>query len=265
MKILVTGSSGFIGSHLVEKLAKMNEIATFDIKDDQKEDVRNLEALLKKSHGCEAIVHLAALCIDSESNEKPLEYFSTNFGGTLNVLETARMLGIRKIINASSAGVGTRTPYSFSKLQAEELCNLFANKFSMRVMSLRFFNVYGPKNPKGVIYEFISRLKSSKPLIVNNDGNQVRDYVHVKDVVKAIEYLLKGSHSSGIYEVGSGKGTSVKRLIRMLTRISGKKPEIESRKLSYEEVKCSISKKSIIKNPVKLENGLKELWDSTIY
>lgn len=265
MKILVTGSSGFIGSNLVEQLKKNYEIVTFDIKDDKKEDVRNLDSLLKKLHGCGAIVHLAALCIDSESNEKPLEYFSTNFSGTLNVLEAARMLGIKKIINASSAGVGNRTPYSLSKLQAEQLCELFAKNHGIQVASLRFFNVYGLENEKGVIYEFIKRLKDSKPLIVNNDGNQVRDYVHVRDVVKTIKKLLETGFAHGVYEVGSGKGVSVKQLIRMLEKISGKKPKVERRKLNYEEVRYSVSKKTIVKNPIRLEDGLKEIWNSTVY
>jgi nucleoside-diphosphate-sugar epimerase len=264
MKILVTGSSGFIGSHLVKELSKVHEIVTFDIKNDQREDVRNLDILLKKAKNCDAIVHLAALCIDSESVLKPQEYYSTNVLDTLNVLETARILEIKKIINASSAGVGTRTPYSISKLHAEGLCNLFSNNYDIQTIILRFFNVYGPQNPKGVIYRFITRMEKNEPLIVNNDGNQVRDYIHVKDVIKTIKSLLENNYPSGIYEAGTDKGTSVKQIIRILVKMSGKKPVIKYNKLPYEEIKCSVSKKSIVENPIKLEVGLKELWNSII-
>ena len=98
MKVLITGSSGFIGSHLVEKMKKEGfKVVSFDIKENKREDVRNFEALLEKSKGCDAIIHLTALCIDSESLEKPYEYFTTNIVGTLNALEVARIRKVKKI------------------------------------------------------------------------------------------------------------------------------------------------------------------------
>ena len=261
MRILVTGSSGFIGSNLVRELSKDFKIVTFDLKNDKREDVRNLNYLLKKSKGCDAIVHLAALTSNLESLEKPHEYFTTNVIGTLNVLEVGRRLKIKKIINVSSSGVGARTPYNFSKLLAEELCNFYSKKFKLKVISLRLFNVYGPGDKKSVIYKFIKGLKNNNPLIVYGDGKQVRDFIHVKDVIKVIKKLLEKDFSLGIYEVGSGKGTSVRKLIKILEKITGKKPRIVYKKLPYEEIKYSVAKNTIVKNPIELEEGVLELWN----
>lgn len=262
MKILVTGSKGFIGSHLIEELSKFHEIVTFDIKDDKNEDVRNLDALIRKSKNCDAIVHLAALCLDSESVEKPYDYYTTNLLGTLNVLETARKLGIKTVINASSAGVGDRTPYSISKFHTEKLCDSFNKSYGLNTIILRIFNVYGKRNTKGVIQEFMKRLRENQPITVNNSGKQVRDYIHVKDVEKTIKNLLEDDYAFGTYEVGTGVGTSVNQLVKILTEITGKKPLIKYKKLPYEEIMYSISKKSIVRNPIKLEDGLKELLNS---
>ncbi len=260
MKILITGGKGFIGSHLVESLSKKHAIKIFDLKEGK--DVRNFELLLEEAKDVEAIIHLAALCKASESIEIPLEYFSTNIIGTANVLEVARRLGIKKVIHASSAAISSLTPYGISKKHAEELCKLYIKLYKMNVIILRIFNVYGERNDKGVIKEFLERIKNNLPLIVHGDGNFVRDYIHVKDVVKAIEIFIDNDYPSGIYEIGTGVGTSVNELVEMLKEITKRKIEVKHVKSEKWIIKKSVASKPFLSKTVNLKDGIKEIWES---
>jgi UDP-glucose 4-epimerase len=260
MKIIVTGGKGFIGKHLVKELRKKHNVIVFDIKDGLEKDVRILENLLKSCKGADIIVHLAALCLDSESFEKPWEYLTTNILGTINVLETARRLGIKKVIYTSSAAAGFSSPYGISKSYAEQLCEIYNRLYKMNVISLRIYNVYGEGNNKGVIREFFMRIKKNLPLIIHGDGKFVRDYIHVKDVVRTIEDFIEKDHKPGVYEVGTGIGTSVNELVKIMKEITGKKIEIKYEPISYERIRYSVAQNTCVKKPIKLRDGLKELW-----
>jgi UDP-glucose 4-epimerase len=258
MKVLITGSSGFIGTHLKKKMKKEGfKVVTFDIKEDKSNDVRNFETLLEKSKGCDAIVHLAALCIDSESLEKPYEYFSTNVLGTLNALEAARRIKAKKFLFASSAGIGKRTPYSLSKLLGEELCMFYNKHYNVPTYILRIYNVYGPKNEKGVIYNFVKSALKNEPIIVNFDGKQERDFIHVDDVVKSIILLLRKNYKPGIYEIGTGKSIKIIDLAKLIISLSGSKSKIVFRTPKIEEVRKSKANKPLMRNFKKLEIGIK--------
>jgi len=264
MRILVTGDKGFIGFHLIRKLSKGHYVVGFDIKDGPEKDVRKLDNLLNSSKNVDVIVHLAALCIHPESVEKPLEYLTTNILGTINVLEVARRLKIKKIINMSSAGFGLTSPYAISKLFGEQLCELYSKLYGINIVTLRIFNAYGEGNDKGVINKFFSAIKSNKPVTIHGDGEYVRDYVYVKDIVNIIKKIIEKNLGSGTYEVGTGIGTDVNELIKIMERVTGKKMEVKHEPLSYDIIKFSVAKKSVVKNPIKLEVGLKELWKSFI-
>jgi UDP-glucose 4-epimerase len=258
MKVLITGSSGFIGTHLMEKMKEENfKVVTFDIKENKSNDVRNFEILLEKSKGCDVIVHLAALCIDSESLEKPYEYFSTNILGTLNALEVARRIKVKKFLFASSAGIGKRTPYSLSKLIGEELCMFYNKHYNVPTYILRIYNVYGPGNEKGVIYNFVKSALKNEPIIVNFDGKQERDFIHVDDVVKGIILLLRRNYKPGIYEIGTGKSIKIIDLAKLIISLSGSKSKIVFRIPKIEEVRKSKANKPLMRNFKKLEIGIK--------
>ncbi|MEM5852777.1 MAG: NAD-dependent epimerase/dehydratase family protein [Candidatus Aenigmatarchaeota archaeon] len=264
MKILVTGGKGFIGSHLIEELSKEHEVVVFDIKNSPKEDIRRFEALLKNSRKVNVIVHLAALCLDSESIKRPWDYLTTNILGTINVLEVARILKIKKVINASSAAVGFKTPYGISKLHGEQLCELYSRLYGINVISLRIFNVYGEGNDKGIVREFLKRINKNLPLTIYDDGEYVRDYIHVKDVVKTIKDFIEKDYKSGVYEVGTGIGTSVNELVEIMKEITEKDIKIKYKPRPYEIIKYSVSTRPCVKNPIKLRDGLRELWEKSL-
>jgi len=260
MRVMVTGSAGFIGSHLVEELSKRHSVIEFDIKRSQSQDVRSLDAVMEAAKGADAIVHLAALCLDAESVQKPLEYFTTNVAGTFNVLEAARRLGVRTVLNASSAATGGSTPYGVSKLCGEKLCESYARTYGLRAASLRFCNVYGGGNDKGVVFAFFSRIKAGEPVVVHDDGEYVRDYVHVRDVVATIERFLAGEFEPAAYDVGTGVGTTVNELVKAMERVTERKISVDYVQTSYNMVRSSIAKRACAANPIKLGDGLKELW-----
>lgn len=260
MRVLVTGSAGFIGSHLVKALSRKHSVVGFDISDSPSQDVRSLAAVKEAAKGADAIVHLAALTLDSESVKIPGEYLETNVIGTFNVLEAAHKLGVRIVLNASSAAVEGSSPYGTSKMCGELLCGSYANTYGMLVASLRFFNVYGTGNDKGVIRAFVERVRAGEPVTVHDDGEYVRDYVNVRDVVSAIENYLDGKFVPGTYEVGTAAGTTVNDLVKVVERVTGRKVVIEHERTSYKIVRSSVAKKPCVANPVRLEDGLVEMW-----
>jgi len=262
MRVLVTGSAGFIGSHLVQLLRSRGgiEVAEFDIRNSASQDVRSLDSVVAAAKGADAIVHLAALTLDAESVQRPAEYFETNVIGTFNVLEAAHRLGVRVVLNASSAAAGGTTPYGTSKLCGELLCGSYARTYGMRAANMRIFNVYGAGNDKGVVHAFFGRIREGRPVIVHDDGEYVRDYVHVRDVAAAIEKFLSGDFEPGVHEIGTGVGTTVNGLVKAMERAVGRKINIEREQTSYNKVRSSVANASCVADPIRLENGLKELW-----
>jgi nucleoside-diphosphate-sugar epimerase len=130
------------------------------------------------------------------------------------------------------------------------------------VASLRIFNAYGERNDKGVIFKFFSSVKSNKPITVHGDGEYVRDYVYVKDIVRVIKKLIENELEPGTYEVGSGVGTSVNGLVEIMEKLVGKKVKVKHEPGGYDIIKFSVASKTVVENPTKLEAGLKEVWKS---
>lgn len=251
-KVLVTGGAGFIGSHTVETLlGKGYEVTILDnfhsssvdnVKGLRAEirrvDIRDFERMKEEVKEAEAIVHLAAIVSLEEALRNPQLTLGVNVMGTLNVLELARVRDVKRLVYASSVAVYGEPPklpveegmelrpinlYGYSKLAGEELAELYHKAYGLNVTSLRYFNVYGPRMRKGpysgVIYKFLERLSKGLSPVIHGDGRQTRDFVYVKDVAKANLVAIESGLSYGVFNVGTGRQTSIIELSEFLSQI----------------------------------------------
>jgi len=259
MKYLITGGAGFIGSHIVEALFKQeHEIIILDnlfsgnIENIQpflqkknvefvKGSITDLPLLRKTFKGVDGIFHEAAIASVHQSVLNPLNTHDVNSTGTLHVLLAAEECGVKKVILASSAAIyGDHpllpkredmipmplSPYAVSKLTGEYYCSVFSQLYSIQTVSLRYFNVFGPRQDpsseySGVISKFIAQVKQNKPITIFGDGEQTRDFVFVSDVVSANISAMQ-SQVQGVFNVGCGMQTSLNKLADLLKNIAGR-------------------------------------------
>ena len=265
MKIIVTGGAGFIGSNLVDKLISqrnnvlvLDNLSTGQIKNlnQSKKKIKfyNIDISLEKNtskldkifKGVDWVFHLAGLADIVPSIEKPDKYIKANVNGTLNVLMAAKKNKIKKFIYAASAScyganpryptdeqnkINTEYPYALSKNLGEKLVLHWEKIYKIKSVSLRFFNVYGPRSRTtgayGAVFGvFLAQKFKKKPLTIVGDGKQTRDFIHVYDVVEALILSAKKGKTGQIYNLGSGKETSVNFIANI---IGGKKIFIEKR------------------------------------
>lgn len=261
---LVTGGAGFIGSHIVEELVKKGErVRVFDNFSTGKEenisdfinkievikgDVRNLNDVKKAVKGVDYILHQAAMRSVPKSVDDPLGANDNNITGTLNVLVAAKEFGVKKVVYASSSSVygdckkfpqkenfypSPVSPYAVSKLAGEYYCVMFSKTYGLPTVSLRYFNVFGPKQPpesqySAVIPKFIESAIKNRPLEVHWDGKQSRDFTYVKNVVNAnIMAALNPKADGNVYNVGCGYTISLLEIIKLLEKMLGYKLERE--------------------------------------
>ena len=257
-KILVTGGAGFIGSHLVDRLIQEgNEVVVVDnLSTGKRRQVnrqaefykvdiqsKRLDKIMRNERPL-IVVHLAAQMNVRHSTEDPAFDAEVNILGTLNVLECAVRNGVRKVSFASSGGAvygeqeifpaaeshktDPLSPYGISKLAGEKYLAYFANNTGLRAVSLRFANVYGPRQDSegeaGVVAIFSKKMLTGDQPIINGTGKQTRDFVFVEDVVEAILVTLE-EQIQGTYNVGTGQETSINEcygIIKALTNCSCK-------------------------------------------
>jgi len=229
MKILITGSSGFVGKHLVKKLSSRNEIVEYDLI--HKQDILDKNLLSKKMKGVDVVIHLAAFISAIESWEKPEDYIIDNALGTLSVIRCAVESEVKKIIFFSSAAVKAKplTPYAVSKISAEEIVKLYSNKINSII--IRPENIYGlgqKANYGYVIHNFIKAMHSGGKIEIFGTGNQSRDFIYIDDVVSVTEKLLNIDIESGsIVSLGTGKGTKIIDLAKLVMKVMDKKVDID--------------------------------------
>lgn len=258
MAVLVTGGAGFIGSHLVEKLLKegfdvivldnlsSGKIENLDLKNPRllfiKGDICDRKAVKKALKNVDIVFHLAALIDVPFSVRKPTFVNHVNVCGSLNLLEESVKQHVENFIFASSCAVygepqyvpideehptNPLSPYAASKLAVEKYCQVFNKLYGLKTVSLRLFNVYGPRQSNraysGVITKMVEILKSGRPPIIFGDGTQTRDFVYVLDVVDAFYKTMNIRQCDGEINIGSGEETSINKLARLLIRKFGLK------------------------------------------
>jgi UDP-glucose 4-epimerase len=235
MKALVTGGLGFIGSNLVDLLIE-KDYEVFVI-DDLSSDSSNVEYRNPKSQVSiakienssfmkeryDVIFHLAAKARIQPSFENPFETISENFINALRIFQKATEDKSRVIFasTSSSQGGSLITPYTFSKVAAEDMLRMYGQCYGTEGIIVRFFNVYGPREPKTgewatVIAKFLNQYKKGQPLTVVGDGQQVRDFTHVKDICEGLFRISQMSylHTDGI-DLGRGEPLSILEVVKM--------------------------------------------------
>jgi len=256
-KVVITGGAGFIGANLAKELAANNSVIIIDnlsvgkkknVTDLLGENVKFVEGsigelpLLKRLfRNIDFVFHQAAISSVPKSIEDPLATNETNVTGTLNVLLAARDSGVKKVIYASSTAVygdtptlpqreemmpNLQSPYATTKLVGEYYCQAFQAVYGFPTVSLRYFNVYGPKQDPNsdyaaVIPRFIKRVSEGKPPIIFGDGEQTRDFVFVSDVVRA-NILAAESDVTGVFNIGQGRRVTISELARLIIHIMNK-------------------------------------------
>lgn len=254
---LVTGGAGFIGSHVVERLiAEGHTVRALD--DLSTGDRYNLQDCAEKAQfikgsildkelvrgavaGCQNVIHLAAKTSVPESIAKPTEYIEANVLGSANVMSAAKEAGVRRVVMASSAAVyGNElepplaetavssfrcSPYAVSKYAMEEIGRDFSKR-GLNCISLRLFNVFGPRQRADSGYAaavpaFMEACKKGKSPVIFGDGNQTRDFTYVGNVAEAFVRAATLPGIGGVYNIGSGKVTTVKELCEAIIEVSG--------------------------------------------
>ena len=253
-KVIVTGGLGFIGSHLVEALVEKNEVTVIDNRSTGKwENISHLgDARLDVIEGDVAalnlpdifdgydyVFHQAALPSVQRSIDEPLISNQSNATGTLKVLIAAKESGIKKVVYASSSSVygdtaelpkledmclAPKSPYAVTKAAGELYCTAFQEVYGLRTVSLRYFNVFGPRQDyrsgyAAVIPRFIAAMLNNSPPIVYGDGEQSRDFTFVKHVVEANVRACE-SKATGIFNIACGRSFTLNELIALLAKIT---------------------------------------------
>lgn len=258
-KYVVTGGAGFIGSHITEYLLKSgHQVTVIDSLRTGFErnlkglnvrfiegDIRNKQLVNRNISDTDCVFHLAALVSVPESLEKIHECIEINTIGTLNILEAAKKNDNSKVVLSSSAAnygdnpilpkVETMlpepmTPYAVTKLDGEYYLRMYHEQYNLETASLRYFNVFGPRqNPKSTyaaaVPIFINKALKGEPITIYGDGLQTRDFIYVKDVVRA--NIFASEKGNETYNVALGQSTSILELAEKIIEITNSKSEIE--------------------------------------
>lgn len=298
-QVIVTGGAGFIGSHLVEALVASRHTVTVidDLSSGKRENVPGGVELVREDIRSprmkdiwrdvrpQYVFHLAAQKNIRTSFDRPLYDADINISGSLNIIEQSRRFGVKKFIFSSTAGVYADTrqlplresarclppsPYGLGKYTIEQYLNFFRMDRTLSSVSLRYANVYGPRQDPageaGVIATFMDRIRRGEPLKINGHGRQTRDYVFVGDIVRANILAMKRLIAQGEINIGTAKQTSVNVLAAAIVQISGRRVKIQHRAAVTGEVQrnalhAGLAKKLLGWSPaVQLRDGLGQTW-----
>jgi len=292
-KVIVTGGAGFIGSHIVDALIDAGyEVHIIDNMSAGKEeninpkaifhkvDIRDKETLVSLFKDVKYVFHEAAMPRVQYSIENPIETHDINVNGLLNVLESCRLNNVKRLIFASSSSIygepdklptkedmaiNPMSPYAAHKYIGEVYLKLYSQIYGLETVCPRYFNVYGPRlDPEGsyplVIGYFMKLLKQSKPLSITGDGEQTRDFVHVKDVARANLLAMKSDNvgKGEVINIGGGARYSINYIANLI----GGQIEYVAPRIEPHDTEADISKARELLSwepSVSLEEGIKEL------
>jgi UDP-glucose 4-epimerase len=256
---LVTGGSGFIGSHVVDRLVAegAGSITVFDNRVREENlaealpsgrvrplegDVTDRAAVLDAAEGASGIFHMAVLPL-GPCSEDPRRCVEVNVNGTFNVLEAAREAGVRKIVYSSASSVygdtndtmdeshplNARTMYGASKLAGEYFLRAFHDLYGIDYVTLRYMNVYGPRQEGGLVINVLRRIQAGEAPTIMGDGRQSFDFVHVADVAAANVRAMASDVTEGEFNVGGGNEVTVRQIVDRLLEATGSDLEPEVR------------------------------------
>jgi len=258
-KFLVTGGAGFIGSHIVEKLVRKNHFVRVvdNFSSGRRQnldgvikrieliegDIRSPDVCVRATQGIDFVLHQAALRSVPKSMDNPKEYNEVNINGTLNMLEASKKNKVKRFVFASSSSVYGDTdrfperedftpwpisPYALTKLAGEQYCRIFSQHYGLDTVSLRYFNVFGPRQSLDdeyavVIPKFITCMLKGQPAPIYGSGRQSRDFTYIDNVVGAnILATKKANANGGVFNIGNGKDYSILELVKILNKIMKK-------------------------------------------
>lgn len=276
IKVVVTGGAGFIGSHIVEhwinegtdvhvidnlRSGFLSNIEIFPKAVFHNGSITDRDLVFKVLKGAHYVFHLAAFVSVPESFEKPQECFEINVDGLINVLDAAKEFGAKKIVLSSSAAIygdnhslpkttdmkpSPKSPYGITKLDGEYYLNMYREMFNMGTISLRYFNVFGPRqNPESqyaaAVPIFISKAVKNEPLTIYGDGTQTRDFIFVKDVVKANVLAATNHQANGVFNVAAGRAISINEIAKFILEETRSNSEIIYEKERAGDIKHSLA------------------------
>lgn len=298
-KVVVTGGAGFIGSHIVEqwllddaevhiidnlRSGYLSNVKIFPSVIFHKGSITDRNLVFKVLRNADYVHHLAALVSVPESIERPEECYEINVNGLINVLDASKEFGIKKIVLSSSAAIygenpvspktidlkpNPKSPYGRTKFEGEELLKFYNQNDGLGTISLRYFNVFGPRqDPKSqyaaVIPTFVEKALKNEEIIIYGDGTQTRDFIFVKDVVKANILAAKNEFVNGVYNVAAGKAISINEIAKLVISETGSKSILVYEQERPGDIKHSLASIDITKTELHFEpeydlmKGLKE-------
>jgi nucleoside-diphosphate-sugar epimerase len=304
MRYLVTGGAGFIGSNIVDELVRRgHRVVVLDNLSSGSEEnlagardkielntgnIRDLAAVQAACHGADYVIHLAARTSVPRSVEDPLDTNHTNIDGTLNVLMAARDAKVKRFVYAASSSAYGETetlpkteamqaepisPYGVTKYVGELYAQVFGRVYGLENASLRYFNVFGPRQDptsqySGVLSRFMLAAIEGQPLVIYGDGEQSRDFTYVENIVDETLRACEASGASGkVFNAGTGKRITLNEVVKMLATVTGQKIQAKyeparSGDILHSQADISLAKKVLGYEPrVGFEEGLKRTWE----
>lgn len=276
LKVVITGGAGFIGSHIAEhwlskgaevhvidnlRSGHLKNVALFPKINFHRGSITNRELVFSVLKDAAYVHHLAAMVSVPESVSKPLECVEINVMGLINVLDAAREHNVRKVVHSSSAAVYgdnpespkftdmrpmPKSPYGITKLDGEYYLEMYRESFNLGTVSLRYFNVFGPRQDPQSQYAaaipiFVNKALKNEPITIYGDGEQTRDFVFVKDVVNANVIAAANDAAHGVFNVANGSSITIRELAELIKKETGSRSNIIFEKERPGDIKHSLA------------------------